>query len=105
MRTSGVGIARERHASDDLTVPSFRHEHGGVWIAAKRLQIASLVSDAAPLAVRRDQPAFRLRAHCLRQSDEGFCVRRIRRPYIELERHATIPDPPRRKSPEADARL
>src|SRR3954452_18333733 len=53
VRARRMLIARNREAADDRAVASLGDEHRGMRVAAQRFEVAPLVADAPPLAVRR----------------------------------------------------
>src|SRR5437764_1231020 len=97
-----MSVARQRQPADNHAIGSLRDVHRGVRILPHRFEIATLVSDAAPLPVCRDQPRFRFRAYFFGKTRQRFRVRGIRWTDDEVATHATTtPDPPRLGSPAA----
>src|SRR5438552_7763120 len=89
-------VTCDREAADDDPVV-LRDEDCRVRIAADRAQLAALVGDVAP-AVRRHEPAFRLRPDGVAKVLEALRVGRL----CPADDHSTTtPAPPRRGSPAA----
>ncbi len=99
MPAGRMRVARDREAARDLAV-LLRHEDGRVLGAADRAQVAALVADASPVAVR-DQPAFGLGSDRLGQRHERARVAGPR--LTDVQAHTTTPAPPRRGSPAASS--
>ena len=85
MPAGRMRVAGDREPPDD-PVARLRDEHGRVGGAADRAQVAPLVADAAPLAVR-DQPALGLGADRLRERDQRGRVAGVAVAHVDV--HST----------------
>src|SRR5579862_452419 len=102
VRARRMRVARHRQPADQGPVRTLGDEHRGVRVAAHRLQIAPLVANGSPLAVRGDEPRLRLAAHLLGQPRQLLRVAGVRPAHDEPAAHATtMPAPPRLGSPAA----
>src|SRR5581483_2210248 len=101
VRARRMRVARDRESRDDLAAVGLRDEDRGVRIAAQELEVPPLVAAAAPLAARRDQPAFGLAAHVVRERRQRGRVTRLGAADLPAVHATTKPAPPRRGSPAA----
>src|SRR5262249_5968263 len=116
VRARWVRIASERQARDDAVLV-LGHVDGRVRRPARGPEVAPLVTDATPVALR-DQPGLRLRADGTAELDEGSGITRCcapnrvfvhdslgqtnsRKVRSTFRDYTTIPWPPRRGSPAA----